>query len=385
MLKRVVIFFLLSSLMFSTCAYARTVEFIIDEPKYALFDSYERATNELLAAPFIRNNRTMIPVRAVSESFGGLVEWDSDTRGVTISKDGKSVRLTIDSFSADVNGTQTELDAAPCIVNDTAFVPARFVTEALGYHVSFVPRTGSVLICDRENIMTVDDCTVTYPEYETLRYLLHLSDQNEEFADSYTKNYMLKNAVLLNAAEKAKVSLTEQQEYNINSAVELYSEDMPFAKGAFALLLENEERGVEYLNTVYNRTEIQNYYNDNYICAKHILISDGTEKENEAAAKKVYEHAVGNNDFDDLIEEFGNDPGTAANPDGYVFTKGDMIDSFETAAYSLKVDEISLPIKSVYGYHVIKRLSLPELSEEIANEIAFNLYVLPLIYNSVIK
>ena len=216
MFKRIALIVSAVTFMFSTSAYAKTVEFIIDKPTYASIDKYEKETNALLAAPFIQNERTMIPVRAVSESFGSLVSWDSNTRAVTISKDGKTVKLTIDSLTANVDGTETALDAAPCIVSDTTFVPVRFVSEALGYNVNFVPRTRSVLVCDRTDYMTVNGKAVTYPEYEAMRYVLATPELTGVDLTNSTKAYLLKNAVLSVAADKASVGLTQQSDQAIN-------------------------------------------------------------------------------------------------------------------------------------------------------------------------
>lgn len=385
MFKRIALIVSAASFMFSTSAYAKTVEFIIDKPTYASIDKYEKETNTLLAAPFIQNDRTMIPVRAVSESFGSLVSWDPNTRAVTISKDGKTVKLTIDSLTANVDGTETALDAAPCIVSDTTFVPVRFVSEALGYNVNFVPRTRSVLVCDRADYMTVNGKAVTYPEYEAMRYVLATPELTGVDLTNSTKAYLLKNAVLSVAADKASVGLTQQSDQAINLALEQYDDNLPFTIGAFALLMENEEKGFAYIDSVYNVSEVQNAYETDYICAKHVLILSGTDSEQQATAKKAYEQAASGADFDKLIEDFGEDPGVVNNPDGYVFSKGEMIDAFETAAYSLKIGEISKPVKSEYGYHIIKRLPLPALSEITKQELIFNLYVAPLMNSSVIE
>ena len=385
MFKRIALIVSAASFMFSTSAYAKTVEFIIDKPTYASIDKYEKETNTLLAAPFIQNDRTMIPVRAVSESFGSLVSWDPNTRAVTISKDGKTVKLTIDSLTANVDGTETALDAAPCIVSDTTFVPVRFVSEALGYNVNFVPRTRSVLVCDRADYMTVNGKAVTYTEYEAMRYVLATPELTGVDLTNSTKAYLLKNAVLSVAADKASVGLTQQSDQAINLALEQYDDNLPFTIGAFALLMENEEKGFAYIDSVYNVSEVQNAYETDYICAKHVLILSGTDSEQQATAKKAYEQAASGADFDKLIEDFGEDPGVVNNPDGYVFSKGEMIDAFETAAYSLKIGEISKPVKSEYGYHIIKRLPLPALSEITKQELIFNLYVAPLMNSSVIE
>ena len=51
MFKRIALIVSAASFMFSTSAYAKTVEFIIDKPTYASIDKYEKETNTLLAAP----------------------------------------------------------------------------------------------------------------------------------------------------------------------------------------------------------------------------------------------------------------------------------------------------------------------------------------------
>jgi len=53
-----------------------------------------------------------------------------------------------------------------------------------------------------------------------------------------------------------------------------------------------------------------------------------------------------------------------------VFTTGEMVQEFETAAFGAKIDEITKPVQTDYGYHIIKRLPLPALSEETKTQIA---------------
>ena len=107
--------------------------------------------------------------------------------------------------------------------------------------------------------------------------------------------------------------------------------------------------------------EISKYYNDKYMRAKHILVEKPAE--GEELAKELLERAKSGEDFDALIAEYSTDPGSESNPDGYVFTEGEMVKPFEETVKGLKENEFGI-CESDYGYHVILRLPLPEMDEE---------------------
>jgi len=85
-----------------------------------------------------------------------------------------------------------------------------------------------------------------------------------------------------------------------------------------------------------------------------------TDEEADKAAKKqaeeVYEKAVAEGaDFSALAKEYSHDTGSAAaGGDLGFFGKGSMVPEFEEVAFEMKKGEISEPVKSVYGYHIIK-------------------------------
>ena len=87
--------------------------------------------------PVIENGRTLAPVRAVAEALGAEVAWDSQTREITISKDDIFVRMAVGENVAYVNGTQIQLDAAPQIINDRTLVPVRFIAESFNLTVDW--------------------------------------------------------------------------------------------------------------------------------------------------------------------------------------------------------------------------------------------------------
>ncbi|MEO1265837.1 MAG: peptidylprolyl isomerase, partial [Pseudomonadota bacterium] len=85
------------------------------------------------------------------------------------------------------------------------------------------------------------------------------------------------------------------------------------------------------------------------IKASHILVKE------EDKAKEIYEKLVHDGDFAELAKENSIDPGSKARGGdlGY-FAKGQMVPEFEKAAFALKEDEISEPVKSQFGWHIIK-------------------------------
>lgn len=129
----------------------------------------------------------------------------------------------------------------------------------------------------------------------------------------------------------------------------------------------------------YTKQEVTDYaIKADYICAKHILISNNTENAKERA-QEVLERVNSGEDFDALIRQCGQDPTMAQNPNGYYFTKGTMVEPFEKTAYSLNPGEVSGIVESVYGYHIIKRCEFNQTDFEnssfytsIANTISQN-------------
>ncbi|RLD12215.1 MAG: copper amine oxidase N-terminal domain-containing protein, partial [Caldiserica bacterium] len=86
--------------------------------------------------PFILPpGRTMVPIRFISEAFGATVGWDGDTRTVTIVWGSTTIKLTIGVYTAKINDKTVKLDAPPIIREDRTFVPIRFISEAFGAQV----------------------------------------------------------------------------------------------------------------------------------------------------------------------------------------------------------------------------------------------------------
>ena len=91
------------------------------------------------AAPVIRNDRTLVPIRIVTETLGGKIDWNGVTKEVTLNIDGKEIKMTIGK-------TLEKYGVAPVIIDGRTFVPVRFVADELGATVAWDDATKTVTI-----------------------------------------------------------------------------------------------------------------------------------------------------------------------------------------------------------------------------------------------
>ncbi|MDC1175459.1 peptidylprolyl isomerase [Bacteriovoracaceae bacterium] len=89
----------------------------------------------------------------------------------------------------------------------------------------------------------------------------------------------------------------------------------------------------------------------NKISAQHILVDQ--EFEANDALKKI----EAGESFEKVAEDFSNCPSGKQGGNLGEFGKGMMVAPFESAAFALEVGEVSGPVKTQFGYHIIKRLS----------------------------
>ncbi len=147
-----------------------SVVFQIDAPKY--FINNQLPSVEMDVAPFIRNNRTLVPLRFLANALGvdsDNISWNDPV--VTISQPGfPVVKLTIGEKLINVDGEITTTDVAPLIENNRTMLPAKFVAEALGYQISW---------CLEHQVVLVWPKDAPVPEIEkVLEYLVSFKCEN---------------------------------------------------------------------------------------------------------------------------------------------------------------------------------------------------------------
>lgn len=190
-----------------------------------------------------------------------------------------------------------------------------------------------------------------------------------------TLNSMITMKLIDQEATKANVSVTEQ---DVNAEIETLKtqyggeEGLNTALSQSGMTMDSLKKNTEVQvkirkilepQTTVKDEDISAYYEANkatfatpeQVRASHILVK--TKEEADDIKKQLDEGA----DFATLAKEKSTDTGSAANGgDLGFFGEGEMVEAFEKAAFSMKNDEISDPIKSDYGYHIIKRTDYKE-------------------------
>ena len=139
-------------------------------------------------APFVENDRTLVPMRAIFEALGATVEWDGETQTV-ISYDPKSevsIVLQIGSNKLFVNDKMVELDVAAKIVNERTMVPVRAIAEGMNCEVDWDQEKLTVIILkDPEPGFPGAELPNPWTEYKTLDELNAAISNNADAAVKY--------------------------------------------------------------------------------------------------------------------------------------------------------------------------------------------------------
>lgn len=354
--------------------------------------------------PQMIDDRTMVPVRAIFTALGANVDWDELTNTVTSSKGDINISLTIDDKTLYKNGEAIELDVPAKLVDDRTLVPVRAISEAYGCQVDWNNGLNTVvIISDLSNveITKINDESVSAGYFNYCMYNVEINIANqlgttledlekmwnsslgEVTFGKYITETCVENISLIKSvkavAQSEGITLDDADVNDVETAVSNfrsnYASDREYADvleslGTTEKDLKDYLSDVAIFNKVYVKyqkdlgmsdDQVKKYLDDNYIQAQHVLIStqglDDNEKAQKAElAEKVYEFARQGMDFEKLVAEYGEDPGMKANPEGYLFTKGEMVEKFENIAFGLKVGQISGVVETEYGYHIIKRV-----------------------------
>ncbi|WP_263297657.1 peptidylprolyl isomerase [Neobacillus bataviensis] len=195
---------------------------------------------------------------------------------------------------------------------------------------------------------------------------------------SETVDQLIANKIVASEATNQKITVSEsdvnkqieklQESYGgeeaFNSALESNNTELSAVKEemknylTIKKLLEPEIKITEEEIKTYFEENKDSFAQAEQVKASHILVAD------EKTAKEVKQKLENGGDFTALAKEYSTDDSTKDQGGelGY-FSKGDMVTEFDNAAFSLPVNQISDPVKTEYGYHIIKVEAKKEAKE----------------------
>lgn len=131
--------------------------------------------------PVIIGDRTLVPVREVFEKLGGNVLWDGEERSVEVTFGAKVIKLWLDSTSAIVDGEQKTLDVPGKLINEKTMVPVRFISENAGLDVGWDGTTSTVTITEKNEHDFVNINSVEYKEINGVKVICVSLDKKAKY------------------------------------------------------------------------------------------------------------------------------------------------------------------------------------------------------------
>lgn len=237
--------------------------------------------------------------------------------------------------------------------------------------VSVIGFTGCT---QKEVVAKVNDVEITKEELYD-----QLVAQNGEAA----LNALISQKILSAEVEAKKITVSDEEiQENIDEMTEYYGgeEEMNNALVQYNLTLDDVKENI--VNNIQlqkilepyieiSDDEIAQYFENNKdyldqaeeVKASHILV------ESKEVADEVKEKLDGGADFAELAKEYSTDTSNSqvGGSLGY-FGRGEMVPEFEEVAFSMKVDEISEPVETQFGFHIIKVEDHKEAKEATLDE-----------------
>ena len=152
--------------------------------------------------PEIVDDRVMVPMRTIFETFGAKVKWDSDTQTITAKKKSKTIQMTIGSSDMIKNNETYSFDVSPIIEDGRALVPIRAISDMLGLDVEWNEKNNTVTITTpqddegeswKNNTGTVDLDNLTYTAIngaaKTYLFRNHAGDRTITVGDGLYKDF----------------------------------------------------------------------------------------------------------------------------------------------------------------------------------------------------
>ena len=147
------------------------------------------------AQPFVDvRDRTLVPIRFVSEAMGAKVDWDNATQTAIIQKDTDVIRYTIGNAKAYINDEMVVFDTYGILKDERTFVPLRYISELLCCDVEWNDETRHVRITSPADAVKFPEpeIKINFPESEWDKRMFWISLENSRDFERECPNYEFK-------------------------------------------------------------------------------------------------------------------------------------------------------------------------------------------------
>lgn len=252
MFKKLILSVIIASSLFVTAQATdhNTISVYVDDTKI-IFDS----------EPYLNNGYTMVPMRAIMEVLGASVSWEENSKTATAIQNMNITKFTIGSHDYYRNGALQYMPVAAQQANDRTYVPLRAISEGFGYSVEWDDITSTVYISSQkesipeENIYYIKGsnggyltltqeglATLSEPTYEGMWAIACADKDNNAFYIYNINNlenplaYCNHDALRVIVEEKAKKEAEEKNSKKKKKKSE--TEEEPVAQDSLCLCVE---------------------------------------------------------------------------------------------------------------------------------------------------
>ena len=172
------------------------------------------------AKPFVdERDRVLVPIRFVSEALGALVDWENESRTAVIKQGNDEIRYTVYQPMAYLNGEMMVMDTYGILKDERTLVPIRFISELLGCTVVWDEKTATVVITSPKEVTEFPKpvISVNYPKSISDKRLLWIDvDNYRDFERSGDYEFKIEflNPMQFNIYEQDEGAINGWQKYS---------------------------------------------------------------------------------------------------------------------------------------------------------------------------
>lgn len=327
--------------------------------------------------------------------------------GAVVANSGMSkIDVVFKALNFRVDGVEKKLtDTRPIVYKGTTYVPMRFIGESFGQPVNFDGKTNTVWIGKRTVVANYRGGFVTRQELDKNIDILDIFNDYEQDMRKDTKfqsdflHQLIAHRLTagkLDAKTMAEIKTLAASELQMAKTYVNESNPKEFQNQLDAFKLK-EQDVLEYIERSFvlrkffdqqvTAQQVRNKYNEDVKANKyriasvrHILIANDSRSDAQALARanEVRGKLVGGGSFDALAKEYSDDPGSKNNGGLYADANvEEWVPEFKNAAVTLPLNTLSQPVKTNFGYHIMRvekrrTLAFSEVEKEIRSNLAID-------------